>query len=106
MVVSLCIKESEYGPMLRQALLRNWTVEIWFWTKGNEILRLWIIKFIILKVTYPSEMFHQLKHIDVPHRPDLQTIILNLDSYYLCFIYAYRCVREKTFLEIDDVTRT
>jgi hypothetical protein len=52
-------------------------------------------------------MSYRLKHIDVPHHPDLQTMVLNLDSYYLRFIYAYgRNTREKRFLKIEDVTGT
>src|SRR4051794_20766585 len=51
-------------------------------------------------------MSYRLEHIDVPLRPDLQTMILDLDPYYLHFIYAYGRIREKTFLEIEDVTGT
>lgn len=47
--IVLVAGDSDYGPMLRQALLRNWSVEIWFWTKGNEILRLWIINSLYSK---------------------------------------------------------
>ncbi|RGB42963.1 hypothetical protein C1646_750336 [Rhizophagus diaphanus] len=51
-------------------------------------------------ITYPLGMSYQLEHIDAPHHPDfpdLQTIILNLDPYYLRFIYAYGRVRKKYF---------
>lgn len=35
-IIVLVSGNRDYGPMLRQALLRNWTVEIWFWTKGMK----------------------------------------------------------------------
>ncbi|CAG8622680.1 4499_t:CDS:2, partial [Funneliformis mosseae] len=64
--IVLVAGDGDYGPMLRRALLRNWTVEIWFWTKGNEISRLWIIKFAVLKVTYPLGMSYRYKCTSSP----------------------------------------
>ncbi|CAG8439800.1 16461_t:CDS:2 [Rhizophagus irregularis] len=74
--------DGDYRPVLRRALLRDWIVEIWFWDHG---------------------MSQHCKWINVPYRPDLQTRITYLDSYYTLFMYAYgrENSRDKKFLEIN-----
>ncbi|CAI2194420.1 19341_t:CDS:2, partial [Funneliformis geosporum] len=78
-IIVLVAGDGDHSPFLRRALLRGWIIEVWFWTEGNEILQLWIII--------------------------SNYVIINLDPYYLRFIYAYR--RENTgrkiFLEIEDI---
>ncbi|RGB29164.1 hypothetical protein C1646_714126 [Rhizophagus diaphanus] len=86
-IVALIAGDGDHCPFLRRALLRGWSVEVWFWTEG---------------------MSSRLMKINVPDRPDLQTTIINLDPYYSHFIYAYG--RENTwrkeFLEIEDSVGT
>ncbi|GBB84282.1 hypothetical protein RclHR1_01090021 [Rhizophagus clarus] len=81
-IIALVAGDGDYRPELRRALLRGWSVEIWFWDHA---------------------MSQRLKWINVPYRPDLQTTIMYLDSYYIRFIYA--CGRDnsrrKKYLEIN-----
>ena len=66
----------------------------------------WFIKIYVLKLIYHLAMSQRLKWINVPYRPDLQTSITYLDSYYIRFIHAYGCenTQYKKFLEIKGNT--
>ncbi|CAI2197299.1 1585_t:CDS:2, partial [Funneliformis geosporum] len=70
--VILIAGDGDYGPVMREALDSDWTIEVWFWTEG---------------------LLKRLKKMDVGH-PEykeafaLRTIIINLDVYYKKFMFA------------------
>ncbi|CAB4374633.1 unnamed protein product [Rhizophagus irregularis] len=71
--------DGDYGPRIRRALLKGWTVEIWFWKIG---------------------MAPRIKDIDLPGYPELKTIYIDIDPYYKNFMNAYGVFERKKYLEI------
>ncbi|RGB42490.1 hypothetical protein C1646_750994 [Rhizophagus diaphanus] len=77
--IILLAGDGDYGPRIRRALKRCWTVEIWFWKTGVS---------------------PRIKDINLPDYPELKMIYVDLSPDYKKFTSAYGVFKRKKYLEI------